>query len=58
MRKAILLVPGITKGVNKYDAYERTRPIYDLCMKGTTYARLGESTHYDSLNDVFTLFRI
>ena len=44
--------------VKKSNASKRTSPIFDRCMKGTTYARLGESKFYDRFHDAFTFFLI
>ena len=44
--------------VKKSNASKRTRPVSDRCIKGTTYDSLGESTFYDRLHDVFTLFLV
>ena len=46
------------EGVKKFDASKRTRPISECCMKGTTYASLGETKFYDRLYDVFILFLV
>ena len=46
------------KGGQNSDASERTRPLSDRCIKGTTYASLSAYTFYDRLHDVFTLFLV